>query len=175
MCFTIFINFRYCLPVLLNFWAWLIKKGEKEIGLNKTCSFVLWWKPQLRLYIKLDRLETTHECFSYFNLPLQMSFFIQFVKVSTLVGCFRVDICEEKFLAYFWWCWHRLKACTFISMSGVNLFNYFFSSMLFSYTFLDHIWSSASYCMFELYYWMKSWLLDIPRWTNLSLFLQFYQ
>ncbi|KAH7853533.1 hypothetical protein Vadar_003682 [Vaccinium darrowii] len=23
-----------------------------------------------------------------------------------------VDICEEKFLAYFWWCWHRLKEKT---------------------------------------------------------------
>lgn len=27
---------------------------------------------------------------------------------------FRVDICEEKFLAYFWWCWDRLKVLKII-------------------------------------------------------------
>ena len=30
-----------------------------------------------------------------------------------LGGYFSVDICEEKFLAYFWWCFDRLKACIF--------------------------------------------------------------
>lgn len=36
--------------------------------------------------------------------------------LSFWLNCFSMDICQEKFLAYFWWCWNTLKACTFIPL-----------------------------------------------------------
>ncbi|KAK9282692.1 hypothetical protein L1049_010912 [Liquidambar formosana] len=36
-----------------------------------------------------------------------------------------VDICEEKFLAYFWWCWDRLKVCTKTVSEDIPMPTYF--------------------------------------------------
>lgn len=36
--------------------------------------------------------------------------------LSFWLNCFSMDICQEKFLAYFCWCWNTLKACTFIPL-----------------------------------------------------------
>lgn len=63
--------------------------------------------------------------------------------LSFWLNCFSMDICQEKFLAYFWWCWHTLKACTFIPLFccllvyGLIFLSYqalytFFCSVLFS-------------------------------------------
>lgn len=88
-----------------------------------------------------------HNIYSFFSVVLKRLFSTyrnsKCGNFSILFNCCSVEICEEKFLAYFWWCWDRLKVC--ISASTLDFLLNSFLNSSFAHGLLLH-WSSSYFC-----------------------------
>lgn len=88
--------------------------------------------------------------------------------LSFWLNCFSMDIGQEKFLAYFWWCWNTLKACTFIPLFCCLLvYGLIFPSYQALYTFFCSVLFS-NFCQLLLVLVCIKFVVKIKVWKDLQ-------